>query len=419
MCLKLFVPLLALVGASRGWQHKTADQVRSAIETNDYALVAFVMPNSPRCEALDPHWANVEDAIPAAVSIDCSSHYDFCLENDVASYPAIRFMRPDGTNKPFRGTRKGSEIGNFVNRMLRPVITRVEKTTLSSFRSSDDVVAVAQFTPEETSLRDRFAELAEKLHDRHAFGLQDAAEGPGKITCWNNAIGAMQMSTQLEAVDAMEELVKRCAAPLVPRLTRRNEVEHLNSGKSLVYFFARVEDYLEAWTEAVLALAKKYHEYMTFVTVDLNEYPTMPASFGFPNEIEDAVALQNPATGQVYPYAGEITVDAVEEFINSISDGKVEPWDGVSLLQLVEVDEQGHTQVIASQAASQAGKEAAGENKPKDKAEKVDERTEKSEDTAEEKNEEEQEPVKETKEPKQAKETKKAEGEDVKTHDEL
>ncbi|KAJ0339346.1 hypothetical protein KNSL1_012039 [Colletotrichum chrysophilum] len=262
-------------------------------------------------------------------------------------------------------------IGAFVNRMNRPVITPVEKQTLSSFRSSDDVVVLGQFTTEESSLRERYNDLAERFHDRYSFGLTDVPESPGRITCWNNAIGAMQMSSELEEVDAMEKLIKKCAAPLVPRLTRRNEAEYLNAGKSLVYFFARIDQFLDAWSSAVIPLAKKYHQYITFVTVDLTEYPEMPAMFGLPTNIEDAVALQNPATGQVFPFTGEITIDAVEAFITDISEGNIEPWDGETILEVVEVDaddeaaptqaeEQKETREGASKDNVEDAKEKAG-----------------------------------------------------------
>ncbi|KAL0938140.1 protein disulfide isomerase [Colletotrichum truncatum] len=368
MSLKVLLPLLALAGTGLGWQHKTDAEVRDAIATNEYSLIAcklyfheallFALSSrvlltfctvvgvtsantrSDAVNALEPHWAAVEDAVPTALSVNCEVSSKLCADLDVASFPAIRFYRPDGTKHHYRGPRKGSEIGAFVNRMLRPTITPVEKETLSSFRSSDDVVLIAHFTLEETSLRDRYADLAERFRDRYAFGLTTIPESPGRIACYNNGMGAMHMSSELEEPDAMEKLAKKCAAPLVPRLTRRNEAEYMNAGKSLVYFFARVEQYLDAWTSAVVPLAKKYHQYITFVTVDLSEYPEMPAMFGLPNGIEDAVALQNPATGQVFPFTGEITIDAVEEFITDISEGKVEPWDGKTVLELVEVDEE-------------------------------------------------------------------------------
>ncbi|KAF6790010.1 protein disulfide isomerase [Colletotrichum sojae] len=381
MSLKVLVPLLALAGVSSGWQHKTDAEVRDAIATNEYSLIASADIRSAASTALEPHWAAVEDGVPTALSVDCQASASLCAEHDVASFPAIRFYRPDGTKRHYRGPRKGSEIGTFVNRMLRPVLTPVDKENTSSFRRSDDVVMIAHFTPEETSLGEHYADLAERFHDRHAFGLAVADKSPGRIACYNNAIGAMQMSSELDEVDAMEKLLKKCAAPLVPRLTRRNEAEYLNAGKSLVYFFARVDEYLDAWTSAVIPLAKKFHQYITFVTVDLNDYPEMPTHFGLPQNIDDAVALQNPATGQVFPFTGEITIDAVEEFITDISEGKVEPWDGKTILELVEVDD--------------------------------------SENVQEQVVEEQQEEAKQEEVQSDAKEAEKPEGEKAKTHDEL
>ncbi|KAF9872010.1 protein disulfide isomerase [Colletotrichum karsti] len=378
MSLKSVLPMLALVGSGLGWQHKTEAYVRDAIATNEYSLIAFVARASDASKALEPHWGAVEDAIPTALSVDCETSSALCADFDVASFPAIRFYRPDGTKRHYRGPRKGSEIGSFVNRMRRPVINPVEKETMSSFRSSDDVVLVAHFTLEETSLRDRYADLAERYHDRYAFGLTDIPESPGRIACYNNVIGAMQMSSELEDVDAMDKLLKKCAAPLVPRLTRRNEAEYLNAGKSLVYFFARIEQYLDAWTSAVVPLAKKYHQYITFVTVDLTDYPEMPAMFGLPSGIEDAVALQNPATGQVFPFTGEITIDAVEQFITDISEGNVEPWDGQTILEVVEVDAddengQGHSAGQQTQEGAGVDSEKASEKSPEEKSETHDE----------------------------------------------
>ncbi|KAF6812105.1 protein disulfide isomerase [Colletotrichum plurivorum] len=407
MSLKVLVPLLALAGVSSSWQHKTDAEVRDAIATNEYSLIACKFISCPRVNvprqssadvsvaivvelvsadirsaasiALEPHWAAVEDGVPTALSVDCQASASLCAEHDVASFPAIRFYRPDGTKRHYRGPRKGSEIGAFVNRMLRPVVTPVDKENTSSFRGSDDVVMIAHFTPEETSLGERYADLAERFHDRHAFGLAVADKSPGRIACYNNAIGAMQMSSELDEVDAMEKLLKKCAAPLVPRLTRRNEAEYLNAGKSLVYFFARVDEYLEAWTSAAMPLAKKFHQYITFVTVDLNDYPEMPTHFGLPQNIDDAVALQNPATGQVFPFTGEITIDAVEEFITDISEGKVEPWDGETIL-----DENVQEQVVEEH------QEEAKEDEAKQDEAQSD-----------------------------AKEAEKTEDENVKTHDEL
>ncbi|OHE94677.1 hypothetical protein CORC01_10078 [Colletotrichum orchidophilum] len=333
MSFKTLLPLLALTGASLGWQHKTEAEVRDALKANEHSLVAFVAPSTA---ALEKHWSAVEDAVPTALSVDCSTSPSLCAEFDVASYPAIRLYRQDGTKHHYRGPRKASEITAFVRRMLRPAVAPLDSKAAKSFNKDDDVVLIAHMAESETNLRERFAEMAGRYRDRYAFGLTTIEEAPGRIACYNNADGAFHMTSDLDEVDSMEKMLKKCASQLVPRLTRRNEAEYLSvrdprqstdSGKSLTYFFSTVEENLDSWTLGVKPLAKQYHEYITFVTVDLGEYPDMPALFGLPADAREGVAVYNPAAGLAFPFKGEkITVDAVAQHIADISEGNADAW---------------------------------------------------------------------------------------------
>ncbi|KXH40006.1 hypothetical protein CNYM01_06222 [Colletotrichum nymphaeae SA-01] len=360
MSLKTLLPLLALTGAGLGWQHKTETEVRDALKANEHSLVAFIEPstdNSDASTAIEKHWSAVEDAVPTALSVDCSTSASFCADLDVASYPAIRLYRQDGTKHHYRGPRKASEITAFVRRMLRPAVVPLDSKAAKSFNKDDDVVFIAHMAESETNLRERFAEMAGRYRDRYAFGLTTIDEAPGRIACYNNADGAFHMTSELDEVDSMEKMLKKCASQLVPRLTRRNEAEYLSvsfstpfavlqtfsharftrqttdvwngsqSGKSLTYFFSTVEENLDSWTSAVKPMAKQYHEYITFVTVDLGEYPDMPSLFGLPADATEGVAVYNPAVGLAFPFkGGMITVDSVAQHIADISEGNADAW---------------------------------------------------------------------------------------------
>lgn len=97
-----------------------------------------------------------------------------------------------------------------------------------------------------------------------------------------------------------------------------------------MYFFSTAEENLDSWTSAVKPLARKYHQYITFVTVDLGEYPDMPALLGLPEDMSQGVAVQNPVLGLSFPFKGDqISVDAVEQLIIDISEGRAEAWEMV------------------------------------------------------------------------------------------
>jgi len=74
-------------------------------------------------------------------------------------------------------------------------------------------------------------------------------------------------------------------------------------------------------------MAKKYEEYLSFVTIDAVEYAHMAPALGLEAGVFPALAVQNPMYGQVFPYDQRrvITADTVESFIVDIVQGRVQP----------------------------------------------------------------------------------------------
>jgi protein disulfide-isomerase A1 len=50
---------------------------------------------------------------------------------------------------------------------------------------------------------------------------------PAGIGCYNNLDNKQHSSTELDKIEALEEFVKLCSTPLIPELTRRNDVQYL------------------------------------------------------------------------------------------------------------------------------------------------------------------------------------------------
>jgi len=103
------------------------------------------------------------------------------------------------------------------------------------------------------------------------------------------------------------------------------------SGKSLVFFFATTSDEREAFVDKMRPVAKIYKEYLSFVTVDANEYADLAVPLGLiPGEFP-ALSVQNPMYGQAFPFDSsdkQITPETVGAFVMDIVQGKVKPWDG-------------------------------------------------------------------------------------------
>lgn len=98
-----------------------------------------------------------------------------------------------------------------------------------------------------------------------------------------------------------------------------------------MYFFSPFEQDRTVYTDSVRPLARKYGEFLTFVTVDSASYPEMVAGLGLSGGTAGTgLSVQNPRMGQVFPFPATkpVASDVVEKFIVAISEGKVTPWDG-------------------------------------------------------------------------------------------
>lgn len=84
------------------------------------------------------------------------------------------------------------------------------------------------------------------------------------------------------------------------------------------------------YADSMRAVARKYEEYLLFVTVDAAEYADMVPMLGLRPEVLPAVSVQNPSYGQVFPFdqTKKLSAQAIEQFVTQIASGKVKPWDG-------------------------------------------------------------------------------------------
>ncbi len=74
-------------------------------------------------------------------------------------------------------------------------------------------------------------------------------------------------------------------------------------------------------------LAKKYIEFLHFAITDVSEYPGMLVAVGLRPNQKTGLALENPNTGDLFPFVGghKITAAAIEAFLGDITTGRLQP----------------------------------------------------------------------------------------------
>ncbi|KAK4154512.1 hypothetical protein C8A00DRAFT_42734 [Chaetomidium leptoderma] len=317
-----FAPVSLLVSTSTAWNHVAGKEFLDQ-KSSERALIACTRGS----QALEKEWIAVQETErDRVVSIDCSAEAELCQRSGVSSFPSIRLYHPDGKQTRYRGPRKAAAVKGFLRRTGRPAVSSVTDKNATAFQSIDDVVLIGHFGLRDAHLRQHFTTTAERYHDRYSFALAGAQQGP-RVDCYNNLDGLQRSMTEFPSPGSIESFVKLCSTPLIPELTRRNELSFYESRKSIVHYFVRNDKEREEYVAEMRPLARKYEEYLHFVTTDANEYSDAAEMMGVKRGSK-GLSVQNPNNGDLFPYTRKETLTAggVEAFLGDIIQGKVQPW---------------------------------------------------------------------------------------------
>jgi protein disulfide-isomerase A1 len=215
-------------------------------------------------------------------------------------------------------------ITAFSKRVKRKMPLQIQPKSSPPLRD-DTVVFLAYYGQGDERFRDQYKILASRYADSHTFIMAGPVKGHSMLHCVNNIDEVDHTAEAIEAVADLEAFVKRCSSPLIPELTRANEAEYSQTGKSLLHYFFSAPDQKEKYRADMRPLAKKYAEFLHFALTDVNEYPEMLRHMGLKPGSKTGLSLENPNTGEVFPYAGKgkVTPQRVEDFLNDVIDGKV------------------------------------------------------------------------------------------------
>jgi protein disulfide-isomerase A1 len=240
-----------------------------------------------------------------------------------------------------------------MKRATLPTVSILDQSNITTFTSIDETVFIAYILAGDEALKSTFTELATRHHDKYTFGIatQTAASMTlPSIVCHQWREEEEKVFSTQASIDALEKFIEEATAPTIGEFTRRNEMKYmkvrthphsgyrqhtniyLKAGKSLVYYFARTEDERNEYKALLKPLAKKYKEYLSFVTVDAVEYEHMIPALGLQDGSLPALAVFNPMYGQAFPYdqGRKIKPEAVESFVLDIVQGKVQPYGSVA-----------------------------------------------------------------------------------------
>lgn len=75
-------------------------------------------------------------------------------------------------------------------------------------------------------VQDRFKAMAERYRDRFTFAVLETADHQPEWSCYNNVNDVQRSAVDLDSLESLEKFIQTCSRPLIPELTRRNEMEY-------------------------------------------------------------------------------------------------------------------------------------------------------------------------------------------------
>lgn len=116
-------------------------------------------------------------------------------------------------------------IEAFVARFDRPLVSTLQQDEVESFVSSDDIVIIASMPDSDARFLSTFIDFAYGHRDRYTFAVMEAEST--SVTCANKVDSVQHSTTDTENVKSLHELLQICTEPLIPALTRRNEMSYI------------------------------------------------------------------------------------------------------------------------------------------------------------------------------------------------
>jgi protein disulfide-isomerase A1 len=136
--------------------------------------------------------------------------------------------------------RRVDEMGRlvpFLRRSNQLPVSTMDKTNISAFKTTDDIVFIAYLAAADEQLKKIFTSMAKRNRHRFSFGIStDPALAKaenillGCILHYNNEHKEQEMLCGENGIVELERWVEKVTTPLIGEMTRRNELKYLKVG---------------------------------------------------------------------------------------------------------------------------------------------------------------------------------------------
>ncbi|KAI3337603.1 hypothetical protein HD806DRAFT_543172 [Xylariaceae sp. AK1471] len=341
--------MAALMSVAAAWEHTTEHEYQSAIQSNEVVVVAlsFSASNywldlqlshgpSEKSKQLEIEWyTSIQEARVPLISINCAAYPEICESYGFTKPPAVKVYRQGKEISTYKGPRRGSAILAWIDRVQRPAVTELDKSSLEPFKRADETVFIAYLSADDEAAKTAFAQVAAEFSEEFTFGMladitaleTNAIQAP-TVRCYKHLDDQTHDTQNVADATALKRFVIESSRPVIGELLPHNHRRFLDRAWPMVYIFAATEAERSALRQSLKPMARGHYESLTMVTVDPLELPELQAKLGLDPGVFPAGAVHQLSKDRIFPYpkGRGLTSKELQSWGLDVWQGRVKPW---------------------------------------------------------------------------------------------
>ncbi|CZT49759.1 related to protein disulfide-isomerase precursor [Rhynchosporium secalis] len=304
------------------------------VSNGESSLVLFTADGCAACDTTVKELEQTQLDLGVIIGeVNCAEEPDICDENRIFTVPTLMLSVGDGTMVKYRDRLSSLSITPFMKRQSGQAVTEVAGLEGEDFQNPTSITVVALLEADDAVSRATFDTVATKLRAHYAFMVctdRSTANFKGvnlpSIIVYKPFDERKVIHADIFSPKAIEDFLRKATTPLIQEMDPEVYDSLIEVGKPVAFIFTNSLDDKYDLAEQLYPLANQTKDDLTFLSVNVNDYPKIGQSLGLGDKITRGFAIEDVRTTRAYPLLVDtLSLDAMKAFVQQFLSNSLSP----------------------------------------------------------------------------------------------